>query len=264
LGGTLTVENYTRIGGTLNTGAHDLHVTRSLSWIGGRHTGPGTTFLENGATATLGGLYGGLLNLEGNHNFTNNGTVTQVVGARLNALSGSNSVVTNGAGATWNVGVDENSRVLGSDGGAAISFVNLGTLNKTGSAQASFGSTQNGDVSFANNSGGLVNVQGGTLFFLNNSAAAFNTGGTTRVIYDGNNAEPPIDANSGSNGATMTVGGALEIILADGYVPSNGATDRIINYGSASSGTFMMVTPPTGRTVTTNYASDGFDITYTD
>ena len=58
----------------------------------------------------------------------------------------------------------------------------------------------------------------------------------------------------------LTIGGTLEVILAEGYDPAGGTKVRLIDYTSET-GTFGTVTPPAGRTVSEAYEADGLDVT---
>ena len=70
-----------------------------------------------------------------------------------------------------------------------------------------------------------------------------------------------VTVRGGDGRYTVVIDGTtLEVNLADGYVPANGTTVRLIDYDSRS-GTFSTVTPPQTRTVTEAYESDGLDVT---
>ncbi|RKX29912.1 MAG: hypothetical protein DRP71_15835 [Verrucomicrobia bacterium] len=129
-----------------------------------------------------------------------------------------------------------------------MDFLNAGTLIKSGSS-ANFGGT-NGTFNLTNT--GTLDVASGTLR-LYGTTATLGASGTLRLVTNGST--KPIVRNG-----ALTIGGTLEVVLADGYAPANGTVVRLIDYTSKT-GAFSTVTPPQGRTISEAYQSDGLDVT---
>jgi len=152
-GGTLNYNN--AAGGT--TGALDLSagtlggtglltVSGAMTWTGGSLAGAGgTTRVLSGGTLSLAG---GTKTLNSGYTLENAGTATWSAG-QFN--TGSGAVLRNLAGGTFNITLTATASVLYNLGGAAPSFENAGTLNRTSGAGVPVI-----DVAFVNT--GTVNV----------------------------------------------------------------------------------------------------------
>ncbi|HYV19767.1 MAG TPA: MopE-related protein [Verrucomicrobiae bacterium] len=269
--------------GTL-TGSDIVTASGASTWSGGFMGGVGTT-TYNGALT----LSGGTKVLNGGRHLTTNGTTTWSTGAIQTCTTGLTCVIVNGG--TWDLQSDA---VINLSGGGTSTFVNNGTLKKTGgtgiSAFASSFSTSgavqstSGTLSFQAgytqtagttllNGGNLtantpLSIQGGMV-----QGTGTITGGMTSVAghvvpgqspglltvagnyiqqvqgsldveIGGTTAGTQYDQlNVAATGGAATLGGRLNVTLANGFVPSLGQTFTIVNALSRT-GTFATTSFP--------------------
>ena len=210
-------------------------------------TGEGTTIIAEGASALLNtsAVY-----LRGGRDFLNNGTLTQSGRAALiSDTADATSTITNALGAEWTTTMNDGHTIAYPyQATATVEFTNAGTLTKNG-ATTLLGHTR-GTFNLTNT--GTLEVAAGELRVAGTSLV-LDASGTVRLVTNGTT--KPLVRQGG-----LTIDGALEVILADGYAPANGTTIRLIDYTSKT-GAFSTITPPQGRTVAEAYASDGLDVT---
>ena len=171
-------------------------------------------------------------------------------GNLIRLSSNTSSTITNAAGAQWTVdyATDAYCMNLGFSN-VTLDFINEGTLTKRGSAKADLGGST-GTFNVTHN--GTLEVDEGTLVF-GGTSVVLGASGTVRLTADGTTV--PLERTG-----SLAIGGTLEVLLVDGYTPPNGTTVRLIDYDSRG-GSFVTITPPQGRTITEDYASDGLDVT---
>ena len=149
-------------GGTLDT-ARDVMVDGALIWTAGTMAGDSNTIIGENATAELSS---GQLGLEGNHGLINRGDVVQSGAGHFYADGGSQSTITNATDATWNLDLNDGTRVSYHDPSAAINWVNDGTMIKADTTSAIGFGIGDGTSNFTNN--GIVSIEGGTLQWAGN------------------------------------------------------------------------------------------------
>jgi hypothetical protein len=173
LNSNLSLQNF-EVDGGIVTELATLVVTNNFTWTGGTVTGTGSLSIAPSATLIITGANTKTLDTG---NLNNGGSAAWTGTGSLNLTNG--AVFTNLGGGAFNV---SNDQALGGTG----TFVNAGTLNKTGAVP---GATA---VQGVFNNSGTVNVQSGTLAFAN---AYTQTAGSTIV----------------SAGATLASSGAVNI-----------------------------------------------------
>ena len=162
-------------------------------------------------------LYGVLTNA-GTVNWGGTGNL-----AVYNGAYGYTGGIVNLAGALFNVQNDQTIQVTDYNGAVAY-FNNAGTFLKSAGT--------NTTINVAFNNAGLVNMESGTLRLLggfsNATSSSFNfvIGGRTA----GTNYGQLLIAGN------FPLGGALNVCLTNGFIPSVGDTFRIINWGSKQGG----------------------------
>ncbi|MEZ5278748.1 MAG: cadherin-like domain-containing protein [Opitutaceae bacterium] len=244
--GTLSVGAFVQSAGTIS-GAGNLTITGTADWSSsGVQTGAGTTIIANGATATMTGSH----YLNGNRDFTNNGIFTQTGAVYFRTNGNSNTTITNGNGATWNMNIAAGYRSFYCEGGSdTLAVINNGTLTRSiaglfymGYSTGTNTLTNNGTIDF---SVGTVQLDFNTVTLAGAGTVRLTTDGTTKPM---------------TRPGSLGIGGTLQVVLASGYSPANGTTVRLIDY-SSKTGTFSTITPPAGRTVSPTYAANGLDVT---
>ena len=245
--GALSIGTLKQTNGTLS-GTADVTVSGTLEWSGGVMSGGGTSIIAEGASASLNNT---TLYLRDGRALTNSGTLTQTANSQILVdTAGATSTITNASSGQWTANLNPNNRMAyPNNASATLNFVNAGTLSKTGSGLNYLGYT-NGTFNLTNT--GILAVDAGTMR-IDGASAVLGASGTLRLTTDGST--KPLERPGG-----LTIGGTLEVVLADGYTPANGTMIRLIDYG-ARSGSFSTITPPQGRTVSETYQSDGLDVT---
>jgi hypothetical protein len=232
-GGTLTaaddvsVQNLTLSSGTVN-GAGNLTLTGTSTWSGGTMADAGTTTVANGALLAISGA--STTNLDA-RNLVNLGT-TSLAGSS-NVFVRDGAMITNQLMALFDIQTD-NSLVL--PNGSQASFINWGTLQKSGRTGTSLIS-----VDFTNNS--LIAVQSGTLRLsggFSNFDGATLMGGSYDVV--GTFQFP--NAAVTTNAATIIIDGPA------GHITDLFGNDALAN-SLASNASGASLTLQNGATVTT-------------
>ncbi len=213
--GALTVDSFSQVNGTFNSAAN-LTVDSELSWTGGKQTGSGTTILGSGATGTS---TGGQLRMEGGHDFTNNGQYTQSGGAYFYSAGGSQSTVTNAAGGTWNLTVNNNTTYAYNDSSSAMNFVNAGTFAKVNASGVVYFGTSSGLSNFTNSAS--MTISGGTLIMNGVGTSTFGgtlaLGDTAEIRFDRGTHTFSAGALITGNGVFYVYGSGANVTLTDGY-----------------------------------------------
>ena len=240
----IAVNSFTQNNGTV-TGNANLTVAETASLTGGAQTGSGTMIFDTGATVN----HTGLIYLESGRKIENRGTYQLSGNGYYSARGGLGaSTVTNGSGASWTI---TSTRLVNNDSSSSINFINDGTLTKTSTNTTQFGAGS-GQSSFTNNA--TFEVQAGAFQFNGTATGNFVGGSTARLTTNGGTAKV-IDGTG-----TINFGGTLEVLLAVGFLPSNGQTITLIDFGKdKGTGTFATHTPPAGYSSispTYNYSSN--------
>jgi len=221
--------------GAFNTlgGGGSVTVTGALNWLGGRMNGTGTTLIAEGATATVSGSSAGRKELSDSRRFVNNGTLAVQHGASFSVSQSSTAVITNN-GLFDAQGDNE----IGSDNGQSATFVNNGTLRKSGGGVSRVtrilqfhnrgtidipAGTLRFDLGFTQTAGATT-LNGGTLSF----SSPFSPGGLGTFVI---------------NGGALVGAGTVEgnvvngSTVSPGLAPNAPATLRITgNYTQTASG----------------------------
>ena len=178
----------------------------------------------------------GLIYLESGRKVENRGTYQLSGNGYYSARGGLGaSTVTNGSGATWTI---TGTRLVNNDSSSSIIFNNDGTLTKTSANNTAFG-TSSGLSTFTNNA--TFEVQAGSFQFAGAATANFVGGSTARLTTSGGTTKV-IDGTG-----SMNFGGTLEVLLAVGFLPANGQTIPLLDFGrDKGAGTFATHTAPQG------------------
>ncbi len=206
-----------------------------FQWTGGTFSGPVTN-------ANSMDISGGAVN----GNFFNAGVVRQLGSSVLGLNSSPGALFRNLPGATYEFQGDGSVSVVGCC--SPITFENDGLLRKTGGTNSSAISTA------FNNQGGSIEVDSGVLSVSGSYAQG---GGALTVLLGGTNAGQ-YGRLSLTGGASL--GGALNVRLANGYVPASGAQFQVLACGSLS-GAFTATKVPAGMSVA--YSGNGVFLTLT-
>ena len=203
-----------------------------FQWNGGTLQG----IITNSGTVTVSGT--NVSTLAGAATFVNEGTVQQTgTGSFLLGGYNQNSYFNNAPGATYQFVSDS---TIGSVYPANSSpvFANSGLVQKSAGTN-----TSSISVNFVNNPGGSIEVDSGVLVI--QSTLFAQNGGSLTIKLGG--------PNSYQNGqlavaGPVALGGPLNVVLANGYVPVVGDQFEIVSCTSLS-GTFSSLNIPAGMTV---------------
>jgi hypothetical protein len=200
--GDLTVATYVQTSGVY-VSANDLIVTDSFTWNGGIQRGAGETSI--GAEAT-GATSSGQLRLEGGRDLTNLGAFAQSGSGYFYSASGSQSTITNGSGATWDVSMSNGQTLAYQDGSSTMNFVNLGAFEKTNSTAIVYLGYTSGNSNITNE--GSISIVGGTLEFRGNGTG---THGGDLSIASGATAHFSSGTHTFGNEATISDTGTVQL-----------------------------------------------------
>ena len=231
-----TITNLTISGCTL-TGSNN--VSGTLNWVAGGLNG---SWLAVETNALLNLTTGNTKNL-GSSVLLNNGTVTWT-GGTLQGNSG--TFITNNG--LWLIQTDNT--INNNNGGGLPTFVNNGTLTKSGT----FGTTTVNNVSVLNS--GTFDIESGTIDLINSS-----TYGQTGETLEFGVTAPNVEGQLVVPGA-VSFDGTLNVHFLNGYTPNVGDLLQPVFYGSGS-GTFANLNLPTlapGQSWNLEYGSGGVSL----
>jgi hypothetical protein len=281
--------------GTLNNSNATLTVnTASGAWVlnggtvlGGAITTPGGASLVVNNGTMNGVTVNGLLDVGNTYNGASltvtNGLVlngTALVGNPTNSyagaiqFAGSQTLGGSGTAVLGNNGVYNALRLP--DGGATLTIgsgITVRGQNGTIGYSSPFGGPQN--VSVINQGTISCDVTGGTIAltpqsFVNQGiVGAFPGSITANAGFDSTAGTLAVDLGSSSSYAQInisgnaTLGGTLNVVLTEGYVPAISNSFAVITYGSFS-GSFNTINLPMGPLWQTNYGATAFSLLVTE
>jgi len=229
--GSLAVANVTgevgaerlalQTGGTLG-GPGTLTVTNTFNWTGGTMNGDGVTTILLGSALNLSGTAQKTLNTR---TLNNGGTLTWTGTGEVQAYSTLNNL----AGALFDIQTDA---PWNRSSGLALTFNNAGTVRKSVTT-----GTTSFQVNIANT--GTLDVSSGILSL--NGTYAPSASARTRFTIGGAAAGTGYGRLVASG--ALTLAGQLDLVLANGFAPADGAAFAVLS-GASRSGTF---TTTTGR-----------------
>jgi fibronectin-binding autotransporter adhesin len=221
MNGTVSVQNLQLVTGGTISGSGPLNIGGAFNWTGGNREGPGVTAVQAGAQ----------LNISGSgtkgfyyHTLENSGTINWDGTGAWSGHTG--PVLSNLAGGVINLLSDAPLTRFNSS--AVIH--NAGLIRKTGGA-----GVQTMDVVFTNS--GTLDIRTGVLSIVNSYTPTATS--THRFAVGGHDVGTGYGRLTASGAVALA--GALDLMLGDGFTPTNNATFAVVTVG-ARTGTFSSVT----------------------